>query len=45
MNSLNEPKLGNFPEIEAYIIISCYRHNIIETKTYYKLIITPFQLI
>ncbi|CAD8045485.1 unnamed protein product [Paramecium sonneborni] len=45
MNSLNEAKLGNFPEIEAYIIISCYRNSIIDTKTYYKLIITPFQLV
>ncbi|CAK82835.1 unnamed protein product (macronuclear) [Paramecium tetraurelia] len=45
MNSLNEAKLGNFPEIEAYIIISCYRNSIIDTKKYYKLIITPFQLL
>lgn len=42
MNSLNESKLGNFPEIDAYIIISCYRNSIIDTKKYYKLIITPF---
>ncbi|CAD8157947.1 unnamed protein product [Paramecium octaurelia] len=45
MNSLNEAKLSNFPEIEAYIIISCYRNSIIDTKKYYKLIITPFQLL
>ncbi len=32
MNNLNESKLGNFPEIDVYIIISCYRTSIIDTK-------------
>lgn len=32
MNQLNEPKLGNFPEVQAYIIISCFNNTIIDTK-------------
>jgi diphthamide biosynthesis protein 2 len=42
LDNINEAKLGNFPEIQAYVIISCYRNALIDTKTYYKLVITPF---
>lgn len=44
IDNLSEAKLGNFPEIEAYVIISCYNSSIIDEKQYYKLLITPFDL-
>ena len=42
LDNLNEAKLGNFPEIDAYVIIACYNNIILDTKKFYKLIITPF---
>lgn len=45
IDNLSEAKLGNFPEIEVYVIISCYNSAIIDEKQYYKLMITPFDLL
>ncbi|KAL4442803.1 hypothetical protein ABPG74_010692 [Tetrahymena malaccensis] len=44
MSNLNEAKLNNFPEVEAFVIVSCYRNSLFDLKKYYKLIITPFEL-
>lgn len=32
MNNMTEAKLNNFPEIEAYIIISCHNNSLFEYK-------------
>lgn len=44
-DNINEAKLGNFPEIDAFVIISCYNNSIIDEKQFYKLVITPFDLV
>lgn len=43
-DSLNEAKLNNFPEIDAYVIVSCYRNSLYDLKRFYKVIVTPFEL-
>lgn len=44
MNNMNEAKLNNFPEVEAYVVISCHNNSLFEYKDFYKLLITPFEL-
>jgi len=44
INKLTEPKLGNFAEIDAYIIISCPYSTFYELKDFYKVLINPFEL-
>ena len=41
---MTEPKLGNFAEIDAYIIISCPYSTFYELKDFYKVLINPFEL-
>lgn len=38
MNKLNEPKIKNFPEIEAFVIVSCPKSSIFDYKEFYKVI-------
>ena len=45
MNCINEVKLNNFPEIDCYVCISCHNCCLIDYKKYYKLIISPYELI
>lgn len=44
MNKLNEPKIKNFPEIEAYIVISCPNSSLYEYSKFYKTVIVPHEL-
>lgn len=44
LDNLNEVKLGNFPEIEAYVIVSCYQHSLFGIKDFHKLVVTPNDL-
>ncbi len=44
MNNLNEVKLGNFPEIQVYVIISCFNNSCFTTKEFYSLVVTPMDL-
>lgn len=44
MNNLNQVKLGNFPEIEVYVIISCYNHSLFGLKQFHRLVVTPNDL-
>ena len=37
-------KLGNFPEIEAYVVISCHNCSLFNEADMHKLVITPFDL-
>lgn len=43
-DNLNEVKLGNFPEIEVYVIISCYNHSLFGLKDFHRLVVTPNDL-
>jgi len=44
INKLTEPKLGNFAEIDAYIIVSCPYSTFYDLKDFYKVLINPFEL-
>lgn len=44
MNNLNEVKLGNFPEIDVYVVISCFNNSCFTTKDFYRLVVTPMDL-
>lgn len=44
IDNLNEVKLGNFPEIEVYVIISCYQHSLFGVKDFHRLVVTPNDL-
>lgn len=37
-------KLGNFPEIEVYVIVSCYNHSLFGIKDFHRLVVTPNDL-
>ncbi|KYQ88419.1 diphthamide biosynthesis protein 2 [Tieghemostelium lacteum] len=41
---LNVPKLGNFSEIDIFVIVACPENSLIDSKEYYKPIATPFEL-
>jgi diphthamide biosynthesis enzyme Dph1/Dph2-like protein len=44
LDNLSESKLGNFPEIDCFVVIACHNTVLIDEKQYYKLAITPFEL-
>ncbi len=44
MNNLNEVKLGNFPEIQVYVVISCFNNSCFSTKEFHRLVVTPMDL-
>lgn len=44
INKLTEPKLGNFAEIDAYIIVSCPYSTFYDLKDFFKVLINPFEL-
>lgn len=41
---MNEAKLANFGEIEMFIFIGCSKNSIIDSKTFMKDIITPYEV-
>lgn len=45
LNSLNEFKLANFPNIDVFVQISCPWTSIRSYYEFYKVVITPFELI
>ena len=36
--------MGNFPEIEVYVVLSCYNYSLYGTKDFYRLVVTPYDL-
>lgn len=44
-DNLNEAKLANFPEIEAYIIVSCHNFSLYQLSDFHIPVATPFDLI
>lgn len=43
-DNLNEVKLGNFPEIEVYVIVSCFNHSLFLVKDFHRHVVTPTDL-
>ncbi|KZT42525.1 diphthamide biosynthesis protein [Sistotremastrum suecicum HHB10207 ss-3] len=44
VGKLNPAKLANFMEIECFVIVACPENSIVESKEFYKPIVTPFEL-
>ncbi|TFK25842.1 diphthamide biosynthesis protein [Coprinopsis marcescibilis] len=44
VGKLNPSKLGNFMEIECFVLVACPENSLIEAKEFYRPIITPFEL-
>lgn len=44
INNITEAKLGNFPDIEVFVILSCHNHSLYAEKDFYRVIITPYEL-
>lgn len=44
VGKLNVPKLANFAEVDAFVLISCNQNSLIDSKEFFKPIVTPFEL-
>jgi len=44
VGKLNPSKLANFPEIDCYTIVACAENSLINSKDFYRPVITPFEL-
>jgi len=44
MGKLNPAKLANFSEIDVFVLVACPETTLIESKEFWKPIITPFEL-
>ncbi len=40
----NVPKLANFPEIDVFVLVACPENSLLDSKEFFKPIITPFEL-
>ena len=36
--------MGNFPEIEVYVVISCYNYSLYSLRDFCRLVVTPADL-
>ncbi len=44
VGKLNVAKLANFQEIDIFVLVACPENSLIDSKDFYKPIITPFEL-
>ncbi|CEP19828.1 hypothetical protein [Parasitella parasitica] len=44
MGKLNVAKMANFAEIDCYVLVSCPENSLIDSKEFYRPIVTPFEL-
>jgi diphthamide biosynthesis protein 2 len=44
MGKLNVAKLANFMEIDVFILVACPENSLIDSKDFYKPVITPYEL-
>jgi len=44
VGKLNPAKLGNFMEIECFVLVACPENSLIDTKDFFRPIVTPFEL-
>lgn len=44
MGKLNPSKMANFSEIDAFVLVACGENSLIESRDFYKPVVTPFEL-
>ncbi|GJJ15180.1 hypothetical protein Clacol_009456 [Clathrus columnatus] len=44
VGKLNPAKLANFADIECFVMVACPENSVVESKEFYRPIITPFEL-
>ncbi|EPB82801.1 hypothetical protein HMPREF1544_10460 [Mucor circinelloides 1006PhL] len=44
MGKLNVAKMANFMEVDCYVLVSCPENSLIDSKEFYRPIVTPFEL-
>ncbi|RIA85674.1 putative diphthamide synthesis protein [Glomus cerebriforme] len=44
MGKLNVAKMANFMEIECFVLVACPENSLIDSKEFYRPIVTPFEL-
>ena len=43
MGKINAAKLANFPEIDAFVMIACPEHTLVNSRDFYKPVATPME--
>lgn len=44
VGKLNVPKLANFQEVDLFVIVACPENSILDSKDFFKPVVTPFEL-
>lgn len=44
VGKVNVPKLANYAEIDAFVLVACQQNTLMDSKEFYKPIVTPFEL-
>lgn len=44
VGKLNAAKVANFSEVDAWVVIGCWESSLVESKDFWKPLITPFEL-
>lgn len=44
VGKINVPKLANFQEIEAFVLVACPENSLIESREFFQPVLTPFEL-
>ncbi|BFZ55349.1 Diphthamide biosynthesis protein 2 [Savitreella phatthalungensis] len=44
MGKLNPAKMANFAEVDAFVLVACGENSLIESRDFYKPVVTPFEL-
>ena len=44
IGKINPYKLANYPEVDIFVLIACHENSAIDSREFYKPIITPFEL-
>jgi len=44
VGKINVPKLANFQEIDAFVLVACPENSLIDSREFYQPVLTPFEL-
>ena len=44
MGKLNVPKMANFMEIDAFVLVACPQNSLLDSSEFYKPIVTPYEV-
>lgn len=44
VGKINVPKLANYAEIDAFVLVACPEHSLLDSREFYKPIVTPIEL-